>query len=76
MLPLFLKNKYFLKAFDETWEETREEFGAVNITGFRMIDPNKKLVKDFLHKWSSLDKRQFEGAGKRSISVRHFTISQ
>ncbi|ODM98791.1 Glutamate receptor 1, partial [Orchesella cincta] len=55
-------------AFDEPWDETKEEFYAVNVTGFRMIDPNRKIVKDFLHKWATLDKNQFEGAGKRSIS--------
>ncbi|CAL8121828.1 unnamed protein product [Orchesella dallaii] len=55
-------------AFDEPWDETKEEFYAVNVTGFRMIDPIRKTVKDFLHKWATLDKNQFEGAGKRSIS--------
>jgi len=58
-------------AFDEPWDDTKEEFYAVNVTGFRMIDPSRSLVKNFLHKWEKLDKNQFEGAGKRSISVRN-----
>lgn len=56
-------------AFDEPWENSVVEFSAVNVTGFRIVDPGKKVVRDFLAKWAALDTRQFEGAGKRSISV-------
>jgi len=57
------------QAFDEPWETSVVEFSAVNVTGFRIVDPNRKYVKDFLSKWSSLDSRQFDGAGRRAISV-------
>jgi hypothetical protein len=41
----------------------------VNVTGFRMVDPGRKYVSDFLTQWVGLDSRQFEGAGRRAISV-------
>ncbi|CAL8121822.1 unnamed protein product [Orchesella dallaii] len=56
-------------AFDEPWERSVVEFTAVNVTGFRMVDPDRKLVKDFLSKWATLDTNQFEGGGKRYISA-------
>lgn len=62
-------NVCFSQAFDEPWERSVVEFTAVNITGFRMVDPDRKLVKDFLSRWATLDTNQFEGGGKRYISV-------
>ncbi|XP_035709778.1 glutamate receptor 1 isoform X2 [Folsomia candida] len=56
-------------AFDEPWENSVVEFSAVNITGFRMVDTGRKYVKDFLSKWAVLDSRQFDGAGRRTISA-------
>ncbi len=55
---------------DEPWESSIVEYGAVNVTGFRIVDPGRKVVKDFLNKWSSLDTANFPEAGRPSISVR------
>jgi hypothetical protein len=60
---------YTPQAFDEPWESSTVEFGAVNITGFRIIDPTRPTVKEFLKKWSALDPVAYPGAGKNSISV-------
>jgi len=46
------------------------EFSAVNITGFRIVHPDRPMVEDFLKKWVNLDPIQFEGAGKNWITVR------
>jgi glutamate receptor 3 len=56
-------------AFDDGWEREVLEFQAVNVTSFRMVDPARRYVQDFFHKWSSLDTMQYSGAGKKSISV-------
>ncbi|CAG7829022.1 unnamed protein product [Allacma fusca] len=56
-------------AFDEPWDSGVVEYGAVNITGFRLVDPSRPLVKEFLKKWSSLDSSAFPGAGKNAISA-------
>jgi len=57
---------------DEPWESSIVEYGAVNVTGFRIVDSSRRVVKDFLQKWALLDKTNFPGAGQRSISVSFF----
>ena len=54
---------------DEPWEASVSEYGALNVTGFRIVDPGRKVVRDFLSKWSGLDQVNFPEAGKPSISV-------
>lgn len=40
---------------DDRWESEISEFGAINITGFRIIDDNRRYVQEFLDGWKSLD---------------------
>lgn len=54
---------------DERWESEVIEYGAINITGFRLIDISRRPVKDFLENWRRLDTATFPGAGRDSISV-------
>jgi ionotropic glutamate receptor len=60
---------------DERWESEVIEYGAINITGFRMIDTHKRYVKEFLEGWKKLDPSQSQGAGKELISVSHFSYN-
>jgi glutamate receptor, ionotropic, invertebrate len=60
---------------DERWESEIIEYGAINITGFRMIDTHKRYVKEFLEGWRKLDATTSPGAGKEQISVRTFSSS-
>jgi len=72
-----MKSKNFvmiLKGMDEPWEASIVEYGAVNVTGYRIVDPARKYVRDFLTKWAALDKKQFPGAGQHSISVREIYL--
>ncbi|XP_076056317.1 glutamate receptor 1-like [Oratosquilla oratoria] len=55
---------------DERWEEDVKEYGAVNITGFRIVDTSRDYVKDFLKVWKKLDSTFFPGAGKDYISAQ------
>lgn len=57
---------------DDRWESEIIEYGAINITGFRIIDTNRKLVRDFFDGWKKLDPMTSVGAGKESISVINF----
>ncbi|XP_066945565.1 glutamate receptor 1-like isoform X2 [Macrobrachium rosenbergii] len=59
---------------DERWEEEVKEFGAVNITGFRIVDTSRAYVKSFLSKWSQLDPNIIHGAGKNYISAQSALI--
>ncbi|KAF4518616.1 hypothetical protein B566_EDAN009865 [Ephemera danica] len=40
---------------DDRWESEVIEFGAVNITGFRIVDTSRKYVREFLDGWLKLE---------------------
>ncbi|RVE51009.1 hypothetical protein evm_004300 [Chilo suppressalis] len=44
---------YFLSGLvmDDRWEKEVTEFGAINITGFRVLDFSRKVVRDFIDVW-------------------------
>ncbi|CAH2103908.1 unnamed protein product [Euphydryas editha] len=44
---------YFLSGLvmDDHWEKEVSEFGAINITGFRVLDLSRKIVQNFLEVW-------------------------
>ena len=54
---------------DEPWHSFVVEYGAVNVTGFRIVNPSRRYVRDFLKKWSLLDPDSFPGAGRNYICV-------
>lgn len=62
----------FSQVMDERWESEVIEYGAINITGFRIIDTNKRYVREFLEGWKKLDPTTSQGAGKELISVSLF----
>ncbi|XP_065162532.1 glutamate receptor 1-like [Atheta coriaria] len=55
---------------DDRWETEVIEYGAVNITGFRIVDGTRKHVKEFLEGWKRLDPAAQAGAGKESVSAQ------
>lgn len=55
---------------DDRWETEVIEYGAINITGFRIVDTSRRYVKEFLDGWKRLNATTSVGAGKDSISVR------
>ncbi|TDG48138.1 hypothetical protein AWZ03_005555 [Drosophila navojoa] len=55
---------------DDRWESEIIEFGAINITGFRIVDTNRRLVRDFYDSWKRLDPQTSVGAGRESISAQ------
>lgn len=57
---------------DDRWETEVIEYGAINITGFRIVDTTRRYVRDFLEGWKKLDPATSQGAGKESISVNYF----
>lgn len=57
------------QVMDDRWESEVSEFGAINITGFRIVDDNRRYVREFLDGWKRLDPATSVGAGKESISV-------
>ncbi|XP_055843535.1 glutamate receptor 1-like isoform X1 [Episyrphus balteatus] len=55
---------------DDRWESEVIEFGAINITGFRIVDTNRRLVREFYENWKRLDPVTSVGAGRDSISAQ------
>lgn len=57
---------------DDRWESEVIEYGAINITGFRIVDESKKHVKDFLENWKRLDNpnNAQNGAVRENISAQ------
>ncbi|XP_064543138.1 glutamate receptor 1 isoform X1 [Drosophila montana] len=55
---------------DDRWESEIIEFGAINITGFRIVDTNRRLVREFYDNWKRLDPQTSVGAGRESISAQ------
>lgn len=45
---------------DDHWENEVTEYGAVNITGFRIVDHSRKIVRDFMDGLRRMDPR-FKG---------------
>lgn len=54
---------------DDRWDERVKEYGAINITGFRIVDSERPIVQQFFRTWESLDSSMYPGAGKPFISV-------
>lgn len=71
MSALFPSSVRLEQIMDERWESEIIEYGAINITGFRILDTHKRYVKEFLDGWRKLDSTTSPGAGKEQISVSH-----
>lgn len=46
------------------------EFGAINVTGFRILQPTSPDFRYFVPVWRSLDSNRWPGAGTQYISVK------
>lgn len=60
-----------LQVMDEYLNSQILEFGAVNITGFRILQSNSLDFRYFMNAWKRLDVTQWPGAGTKQISVRN-----
>jgi hypothetical protein len=63
-----------VQIMDDRWESEVIEYGAINITGFRIVDSSRRYVKDFLEGWRKLDPATSQGAGRESISVGFLAV--
>lgn len=64
---------YCPQIMDDRWETEVIEYGAINITGFRIVDVNRRYVKDILEGWRKFDPTISQGVGKESLSVSYCT---
>lgn len=49
---------------DDRWESEVIEYGAINITGFRIVDTDRRFVKDFLELRKRMDPSGSAGASE------------
>lgn len=68
-LFLMCSFRTYFQIMDDQWESKVIEYGAINITGFRIVDNSRRYVREFLDNWRRLDKTTSPGAGRDSISV-------
>ncbi|XP_040568809.1 glutamate receptor 1 [Lepeophtheirus salmonis] len=54
--------------FDDEWNEKVAEYGAINVTGFRIVHRESDHARRFLRKWKQLDRRKYPAAGVDGIS--------
>lgn len=40
---------------DDRWESEVIEYGAINITGFRIVDNSRRMVREFLEGWRKVE---------------------
>jgi len=43
------------QVMDDRWESEVVEFGAINVTGFRMLDRSRRYVQNFMEGWKSVN---------------------
>jgi glutamate receptor 3 len=60
---------------DEYWNNQVLEFGAINITGFRVLQTNTHEFRQFAKTWRNLDAQRWPGAATNFISVRKDFLS-
>lgn len=62
---------YFMTnlVLDQFIRNKNQEFGAINITGFRIINRKSPFFKTFISTWRLLDPFQWPGAGSLEITV-------
>lgn len=55
---------------DDRWESEVVEYGAINITGFRIVDASRKYVREFIDNWKKLESVSSQSAGRDSVSAQ------
>lgn len=60
---------------DDHWENEVMEFGAVNITGFRIVDLSRKTVRDFIDGVRRMDPR-FKGSISVSATIIYYLTTK
>ena len=53
---------------DHQWSSDIAEYGAINVTGLRMVDFKSKVARQFFRNWDNLQ-RDSEDNGKRDVST-------
>ncbi|CAM1319691.1 GRIA2 (predicted) [Pycnogonum litorale] len=55
---------------DEPWDPDVSEYTAINITGYKVMNPNSEYFKEFIGGWQSLDSVLWPGAGTNYVTAK------
>ncbi len=54
---------------DDYWDEQIVEYGAINVTGLRLVRQDSFYARTFLQKWRALDKSKYLAAGNQVCTI-------
>ena len=62
------RNYHYLMSglvLDDYWDGSVIEYGAINMTGLRLVKTDSFAARDFLKKWRKLDRTKYPAAGNQ-----------
>ena len=62
------RNYHYLMSglvLDDYWDSNVIEYGAINITGLRLVKSDSFYAREFLQRWRDLDRAKYQAAGNQ-----------
>ena len=56
---------------DDYWDKNVVEYGAINMTGLRLVNTDSYYARDFLKRWRTLDRTKYQAASNQ-VSFKGF----
>ena len=66
------RNYHYLMSglvLDENWDESQQEFGAINVTGLRIVEYGSDFSRSFFRRWKSQQRRSRGVSRNEAISA-------
>lgn len=68
------RNYHYLMSglvLDDYWDKNVVEYGAINMTGLRLVNTDSYYARDFLKRWRTLDRTKYQAASNQ-VSLKGF----
>ena len=62
------RNYHYLMSglvLDDYWDKNVIEYGAINMTGLRLVNTDSYYARDFLKRWRTLDRTKYQAASNQ-----------
>lgn len=66
------RNYHYLMAglvLDDYWDSNVVEYGAINVTGLKLVNTESYYAREFLKKWHSLDRSKYQAIGNQGVTA-------
>ena len=60
---------------DDYWDSSVIEYGAINMTGLRLVNTDSFSAREFLKSWRKLDRTKYPAAGNQVRTKIHLCIN-